>query len=229
MKTLLTNLLGLFYPQKCPTCAKIINNYEEILCLSCRMELPETNFTENEGNMIEKSFYGRIPIEEATSLLFFSKRGIVQKLIHRLKYSKQEQIGSFLGKWLGTKMLLSNRFNCLDCIIPVPLHPKKLKKRGYNQVISFGESLSNKLNIPMIENKLLRVSRSNTQTFKNRFERWKNVEEIFELSDIDFFKNQHILLIDDVVTTGATLESCCVQLMKTKNIKISIATMVITE
>ena len=134
-----------------------------------------------------------------------------------------------MGEWLGTKILQSKRFNSLDCIIPVPLHPKKLKKRGYNQVRSFGESLSNKLNIPMIENKLLRVSKSNTQTYKNRFERSKNVEEIFELPDINIFKNQHILLIDDVVTTGATLESCCVQLMKTKNIKISIATMVITE
>lgn len=229
MKTALSNLLGLFYPKKCPTCAKVISNYEEILCLSCKMELPIIDFTDNEDNIIEKLFYGRIPVEAATSLLYFNKRGIVQRLIHQLKYKGQQEIGKFLGEWLGKKMLLTNRFNSLDCIIPVPLHPKKLKKRGYNQVDTFGESLSKRLEIPLINDKLLRISKSNTQTFKNRFERWKNVEEIFELSDKEFFKNKHILLIDDIVTTGATLESCCIQLLKTDNIKISIATMAITE
>jgi len=229
MKTSLTNLISLFYPRKCPACSKIISNYEEILCLSCRLDLPITDYTEIKGNKVEKSFYGRIPIEAATSLLYFNKRGIVQKLIHQLKYRKQQQIGLFLGNCLGDKMIVSKRFDTLNCIICVPLHPKKLKKRGYNQVRTFGESLSKKLNIPLIENQLIRTSKSNTQTFKNRFDRLKNMEEIFKISDRDFLKNKHILLIDDVITTGATLEACCLQLMETENIKISIATMVITQ
>ena len=229
LKTAIRNLFGLFYPKICATCTKVLLNYEEILCFSCSVDLPITNFTKIKENKAEKSFYGRVPIMAVTSLLYFNKRGKVQKLIHQLKYKNQQQIGQFLGDWLGEEIIESKRFENIDCIIPVPLHPKKLKKRGYNQVITFGESLSKKLKIPLIENKLIRISKSYTQTFKNRFDRWKSVEEIFELSDKDFFENKHILLIDDVITTGATLEACCLQLMQTKNIKISIATMVITE
>ncbi|MCF6297230.1 MAG: ComF family protein [Flavobacteriaceae bacterium] len=229
IKIAMINLFGLFYPKKCLTCAKVLLNYEEILCFSCRVDLPITNFTKIKENKTEKTFYGRVPVIAATSLLYFSKRGKVQKLIHQLKYKNQQQVGQFLGDWLGEEIIESKRFENIDCIIPVPLHPKRLKKRGYNQVITFGESLSKKLKIPLVENKLIRISKSYTQTFKNRFDRWKSVEEIFELSDSKIFENKHILLIDDVITTGATLEACCVQFMQAKNIKISIATMTITE
>jgi ComF family protein len=192
------------------------------------MDLPITNFTANKANEVEISFYGRVPVLSATSLLFYNRRGNVQKLIHQLKYKNQQQIGSFLGNWLGEEMFLSGRFKAIDFIVPVPLHPRKIKKRGYNQVTTFGASLSEKLMVPYVENKLISVSKSNTQTLKSRLERSVNVEEKFQLADHDFFKNKHVLLIDDVITTGATLEACCIALMRSDNVTISIATMAFT-
>ena len=224
----LKNIFNLFFPELCQICEKPLTKGESILCVTCRSDLPLTNFSKLKGNKVETSFYGRIPLHAATSLLYFNKKGNTQKLIHQLKYRRQQQIGAFLGNWLGEAMLLSKRFENIDCIIPVPLHPKKLKKRGYNQVITFGKSLSEILNIPLLENVLIRISTSNTQTFKSRFERSANVEEKFDLIDKEILKNKHILLIDDVITTGATLEACCIHLMQTPNIKISIATMTYT-
>ena len=229
MQSVLNNLIGLFYPKICPTCAKVLTNYEEILCFACRIDLPLTKFSKFDNNKTEKIFFGRVEVEAATSLLHYNKKGNVQKLIHNLKYKKQQKIGILLGKLLGDEILSSNRFDNLDCIIPVPLHPKKLKIRGYNQVTKFGETLSDKLTIPFHENILRGRAMSKTQTHKNRFDRLKNLENNFELTNTEFLKNKHVLLIDDVVTTGATLEACCIQLRKIKNLKISIATMAITD
>lgn len=224
----LKNIFNLFFPELCQICEKSLNKGESVLCVSCRTDLPLTNFSKLKGNKVEISFYGKIPLNAATSLLYFNKKGNTQKLIHQLKYKHQQQIGNFFGNWLGEEILLSKRFENIDCIIPVPLHPKKFKKRGYNQVITFGKSLSEIMNIPLLENVLVRISTSNTQTFKNRFERSTNVEEKFDLIDKEILRNKHILLIDDVITTGATLEACCIQLLQSSNIKISIATMTYT-
>lgn len=228
MINLVKDITNLFYPELCFVCDKTLTKHEFHVCIACRMDLPITNFTANKANEVEISFYGRIPVLNATSLLFYNRRGNVQKLIHQLKYKNQQQIGSFLGNWLGEEILLSDRFNNIDYIIPVPLHPRKLKKRGYNQVTTFGLNLSEKLKIPYLENKLISVSKSNTQTLKSRLERSINVEEKFQLADHELFKNKHVLLIDDVITTGATLEACCIALMQSQNIKISIATMAFT-
>lgn len=229
MKSVTNDLLGLFYPKICLTCAKVLIKYEEILCFSCRTELPLTNFSEFKENEVERTFYGRIQVEAGTSLLHYSKKGIVQKLIHQLKYKKQQQIGAFLAELLGDEMMQYSRFNTVDCIIPVPLHPKKLKSRGYNQVTLFGQILSQKLNIPYFDDILKGKVSLKTQTHKSRFDRLKHLEDNFELTNKELLKNRHILLIDDVVTTGATLEACCIQLNQVKNIKISIATMAITD
>ena len=229
MKSVIKDILGLFYPQICLTCAKVLTKYEEILCFSCRTDLPVTNFSKLNENEIEKIFYGRIPVEAATSLLHYSKKGSVQKLIHQLKYKKQQHIGILLGEMLGDEMQLYNRFNTVDCIIPVPLHPKKLKSRGYNQVTLFGQTLSQKLNVPYYSDILKGKVSQKTQTHKSRFDRLKHLEDNFELVNKELLENMHILLIDDVVTTGATLEACCIQLSQSKNIKISIATMAITD
>ena len=229
MNSSLKNLFGLFYPKKCLACAKVLIKYEEILCFSCKIDLPLTNFTSIGENETEKIFYGRIPLESATSLLHFSKRGKVQKLIHNLKYKNQQELGNFFGELLGDELLLSGRFNSIDCIIPVPLHKKKIKKRGYNQVTTFGNRLSQKLSIPYYENILVKNVMIKTQTFKTRSDRSKNIKNLFELNDIELLQGKHILLIDDVVTTGATLEACWLVLNQTKKIKISIATMAITD
>jgi len=222
------NTFNIFFPELCLICGNSLVKNNQIICVSCMSNLPLTNFSDWENNEVEKSFFGRVPIEAATSLLYFNRKSKVQQLIHQLKYKNQQKIGVFLGDWLGENMVASKRFETLDYIIAVPLHKNKLKKRGYNQVTKFGERISYKLNIPLLENVLIRISKSKTQTFKTRFERSKKIEEHFQLSDKEILKNKHILLIDDIITTGATLEACCIQLLQTKNIKISVATMAYT-
>ena len=219
----------LFFPRTCVCCDEQLVKNEVEICLKCRFELPITNFTDETDNKVAQAFYGRVKIEFATSLLFYRTKGISQKIIYQLKYKGKQGVGSILGKWLGLELKESKRFSSIDYIVPVPLHPKKLKKRGYNQLSTFGNSISQILEVPLIHDVLIKKFATNTQTLKRRFERWKNVNEIFYLSDTSIFKNKHILLIDDVITTGATLEACALELSKTKDIKISIATMTFTE
>ncbi|KUO67084.1 MAG: amidophosphoribosyltransferase [Lutibacter sp. BRH_c52] len=226
---IIKDIFAVFFPETCLCCNENLSTNEAIICLSCRHDLPLTNFSFEENNLIEKSFYGRIPLENATSLFYFFKKGNVQHLIHELKYKKQQQVGTFVGDWLGEQIYESHRFKTIDCIIPVPLHPKKLKKRGYNQVTTFGESLAKKLEIPYNPSILTRISSTKTQTKKLRLERWKNVQELFHVQNNLALENKHILLIDDVITTGATLEACYEALRHTKNLKISIACMAYTK
>ncbi len=228
MLNTLQNIFNVFFPDICVICENQLIKEENLLCISCRSDLPLTNFSKWKNNKVETSFQGRILIENATSLLYYKRKGNVQKLIHQLKYKNQQKIGKVLGDWLGEEILSTKRFGKFDFIIPVPLHTNKLKKRGYNQVTTFGESMGNKLNTEFLEDVLICVTKSKTQTFKNRFERSSNVEEKFDVSDKEVLKNKHVLLIDDIITTGATLEACCIQLLKIENIKISIATMAYT-
>jgi len=228
----LKDIFHLFFPKTCLCCQEQLLRNEKVICLKCRYELPDTDFTEELNNKIEQTFFGRIPIAFATTLLLYKTKSKSQKLIYQLKYNNHQEIGVFLGKWLGNQLNNSKRFNALkpiDYIVPVPLHPKKFKARGYNQLTTFGKSISEIINAAYIDNLLIKKSFSDTQTLKQRFERWKNVREIFYLTNVNFFENKHILLIDDVITTGATLEACALQLLQTKNIKISIATMAYTE
>lgn len=225
----LKNIYELFYPELCLCCNKALTINEPTICINCRHDLPLTNFTNEATNLVEKSFYGRIQIESATALFYFFKKGKIQHLIHALKYKNQQQVGTLLGNWLGSELVKSNRFSTVDCVIPVPLHKNKLKTRGYNQVTYFGESLANNLQIPFNETVLERISFTKTQTKKVRFERWNNVQELFFVEDEKALENKHILLIDDIITTGATLEACCKAFEKTKNIKISIACMAYTK
>jgi len=226
---ILKDLFNLFYPKLCANCNKQLIKNENAICTFCRHDLPLTNFTNYSENKITKSFYGKILIEKANALLFYRKTGITKKLIHELKYKGNEEIGVFFGNWLGEILKENNQFSNVDCIIPVPLHPKKRKERGYNQVSKFGERLSYYLEKPFVETILLRTSTSKTQTFKARFERFNNNDTKFQLSNTTALKNKHILLIDDVITTGATLEACAKELQKTEGVKISILTMAYTE
>jgi ComF family protein len=226
---ILTDFFTLFYPVLCGICEEQLVMNEKTICTLCRHDLPLTNFTNFTDNSVTQTFYGRVEIEKGYSLLYFRKEGVTQKLIHELKYRGNEQIGEFFGNWLGEIILEKEEFKDIDAIIPVPLHPKKLKERGYNQVTKFGKKVSEQLAIPYLENELVRVSASKTQTFKARFERFSNVDTKFLLKNPENFNNKHVLLIDDVITTGATLESCAKEFQKSSNCKISIVTMAFSD
>ncbi len=226
---ILNDFFRIFYPKICVNCSNQLSYSESILCTFCRHDLPLTHYLNYSENKITKIFYGRFSVEKANSLLYYRKEGITKKLIHELKYKGNEEIGVFFGNWIGEVLKENNEFKNIDFIVPVPLHSKKLQQRGYNQLTKFGKVLSNYLNKPFLENILLRKSKSKTQTFKARFERFNTIDTKFQLNDKLIFKNKHILLLDDVITTGATLEACAKELLKIEGVKISIITMAYTE
>ncbi|MGY0391481.1 ComF family protein [Bizionia sp. KMM 8389] len=174
-----------------------------------------------------KVLYGRIPIELGTALLRYEKKGATQNLIHNLKYKGFEEIGTFLGSWLGSELQKIPAYQDIDMVIPVPLHKKKLRKRGYNQVTKFGKELANYLDAEYVDDVLIKVSNTSSQVTKNRLTRWLSNVEVFKAVNTNRIHNKHILLVDDIITTGATLEACGLELLKSKQVKISIATMAI--
>jgi ComF family protein len=225
----LKDLFYLFYPSICSNCSEQLLQNENVICTFCRHDLPLTNFTSYTKNKVSAIFFGRVTIEKAYSLLLFRKEGITKNLIHDLKYRGNEGVCIFFGNLLGEILMKNKEFSTVDLIVPVPIHLKRKKIRGYNQVTKFGERLSTYLNIPFIEDVLVRQSSTKTQTLKARFERFNDLETKFLVNNTTQFKGKHLLIIDDVITTGATLEACASALLKTPNIKISILTMAYTE
>lgn len=225
----LSDLLELFYPDCCIHCKHLLLEGENILCVLCLHNLPIIPITDYSNNSITQIFYGRIPVELGFSLLYFRKKGITKSIIHELKYKGNEIIGSWLGTWIGDRLKTESKFLEADYIIPVPLHKKKLRVRGFNQVDRFAQELSAALQTPLVKNHLLRISATKTQTFKARFERFYNVKTKFEVRQPTKFENKHLLLVDDVLTTGATLEACAKEFLKIKGCKVSFITMAYTE
>lgn len=222
------DFLDLIFPRVCYGCETSLTLNEKVLCTSCLHNVPIADHHLAKDNPTEKIFYGRIPVENATSLLLFEKKGMVQKLIHNLKYRGHEEIGSFLGTWLGSEIRELPAWKDVTMIIPVPLHKQKLRKRGFNQVAKFGQEISKALQVPYRDDVLLKVSATQTQTIKKRLARWGSIDETFVLENENSLENAHILLVDDLVTTGATLEACALKLLKIPGVKISIATMAVT-
>jgi ComF family protein len=223
------DLTNLFYPKICNCCDSPLLKAEQVICTSCLHQLPTTSYHFDNENTTKKVFDARLPLENATSLLYFKKKGLVQNLIHNLKYRRQEDVGILLGNWLGEELVSHSGFINIDSVIPVPLHRKKLKQRGFNQVTAFGKELAKKLNAEFVDDVLVKKSSSRTQTFKKRLGRWGSIDATFMIENCEKLENKHILLVDDLVTTGATLEACGNKLLKIKNIKLSIATMAITD
>lgn len=224
-----SHLFDLFYPPICACCEENLLDQEHIVCLLCRFDLPLVDNLDFTTNAISKVFEGRVLLEKSASFLLYRETGKAKQLIHELKYKNNQQIGVFIANWFGKILVKSEQFQNIDYIIPVPLHKKKLKKRGYNQLTTFGNKLSEILEIKYNDELLKRISFTKTQTHKNRLDRFQNTDSKFVLEEPNLLTNKHILLIDDVVTTGATLEACCKELMKAENVKISIITMAITE
>lgn len=225
----LSQLFGLFYPEVCVCCQTQLLDQEQLICLTCQFDLPLVDNQDYRSNVVTRIFEGRVPIESGASYLFYHELGKTKQLIHQLKYHNRQEVGTVIAQQLGRQLKKTQIFNKIDCIIPVPLHRKKLKKRGYNQLTKFGHKLGKILNTHYRDDLLKRVSFTQTQTKKKRLDRFQNTDSRFVLEHPERLYNWHILLIDDVITTGATLEACCQELMKVEGVKISVVTMVVTE
>lgn len=223
------NLINLFFPKACSGCNSFLLANENVICTVCRHEIPLTNHHKIENNEAVVKFYGRIPIEFAAALFYFHKKGIVQEMIHKLKYKGHQEVGTAIGYWYAEELKTIAELNSVDYIIPVPLHKKRLKERGYNQVEAFGRALSDSMGIPYNDTVLIRNVYSKTQTKKNLLGRSEVVESIFSATYNEALHNKHFMLIDDVITTGSTLEACGRELLKIPGAKLSIVCMAMTQ
>ncbi len=221
------NLINLFFPKVCLACTNVLVDNEVSICTNCRHDLPVTNFHFDNSDEMKKVLYGRVKVENGTALLRFQKKGIVQHLIHNLKYKGYQEVGEFLGSWLGEELKMVEDYKNVDIVIPVPLHKRKLRKRGFNQVTRFAKEIADSLNASYSDSVLIKISDTKSQVNKSRLARWTESNEIFSIQNLDEINNKHILLVDDLITTGATIEACSNQLLKAKNVKISVVTMAI--
>lgn len=224
IKNYLTDFSHLLFLHQCLGCAAEIKKYTDLLCFKCNASLPETNFSSLENNPVEQTFIARINIARATSVFYFTKESLLQHLLIQLKYKQHPSVGIFLGKKLGNALVNSLRFNNIDCMIPLPLSKEKLKSRGYNQAELICKGIQEKWNIPIQENLVIRGIDTHSQTKENRVNRWQNMKGVFFVPHPATLLNKNILLVDDVITTGATLEACGQAILDAGAASISIAT-----
>jgi len=213
---------SLLFPETCKKCGNELLGKEDIICRKCISDLPRTNFEKDRQNPVAQLFWGKIPINYAFSIFYFRKGETVQKLIHLLKYKKNRKAGAILGKIAGNIIKEMTFVPEIDFIVPVPLHPKKLRIRGYNQCEVLAKSISKSTGIAVNSDVLIRSIYNVSQTKKGKYERWQNVEGIFNVTNSKLFEGKHIMVIDDIITTGSTLEACCYSLSKIPNIRISV-------
>ena len=205
-ETIFNDFVSLFYPRYCLGCSGSLVKGEDVICSRCMLEMPQTNYHLEQVNPLQQRFLGRLDVQLISALFRFSKNGVIQHLLHELKYKRHPEIGIMLGNLYGHKLKDCTR--SLDLIVPVPLHPSRYRKRGYNQSAMFAKGLSDTLNIPYSDHILKRSTNTLTQTKKTKLRRWENVSSVFQLADEQQIKNKNLLLVDDVITTGATLEAC---------------------
>ncbi|TAL51857.1 MAG: ComF family protein [Chitinophagaceae bacterium] len=225
LKEIKDSLLQLVFPHVCSGCGSDLLNEESQLCLRCLTAMPETNFHIHANNPVEKIFWGRLQLVSATAQYYFTKESLMQRLMHQFKYKGNKELGLQLGRLMGSGLKETDRFNNIEGLIPLPLFPSKEKKRGYNQATILCEGMAEIMNVPVLRNIIVRTEYTETQTKKGRLERWINMEGKFELVNEDVIQNKHILLVDDVITTGATLEACGIELLRAGNVKLSVATL----
>ncbi|MCR5888118.1 ComF family protein [Hymenobacter sp. J193] len=227
LPSLVADFVSLLFPQLCLGCSDLLARGEDHICTSCRAQLPFTDYhlLPEAENPLARRFWGKVPVQHALSYLRFLRRGRVQHLLHQLKYRNQPEIGRVLGCWYGAELarhgLLTHDVNL---IAPVPLHPRKLAKRGYNQTDSFAQGLADTLQLPWQAEALRRIEHTVSQTRKNRVQRWENVAEVFAVANPAEVAGKHVLVVDDVLTTGATLEACALVLLAAGARAVSIAT-----
>jgi ComF family protein len=225
----LSDFVSLLFPQLCSACGESLITNEHLICTDCRYNLPFTNFHLFPDNIVAQQFWGKMPLEGGYALYYFNKGGKIQNLMHQFKYKGMHQIGNLLGSIAGAQLAKNELFKTVDIIIPVPLHKKRLQQRGYNQSACFAEGLALKLNAPVENDNLVRVAATETQTRKSRFARFENMQEVFVVRNPEKLINKHVLLVDDIITTGSTLEACGTELLKIDGVKLSVATIAYAE
>lgn len=218
-----SDFINLFFPNTCAACSEKLLFNEKAICTKCLYDLPKTNFHKEPENPVSRLFWGKIYIENATAYYYFHKGSKFQDLIHKLKYNNRQDIGFLLGLLLGNDLAESEHYKHIDFIVPVPLHPKREKKRGYNQSDCIVNGIAEGMKKTADFKTLVRTVETSTQTKKNKEERWQNVKNIFSVKSADKFKNKHILLVDDVITTGSTIEACAKAVLEIENTKVSVA------
>jgi len=223
MFSYLDDFFSLLFPKYCNGCERVLVKGEECFCNYCISNLPKTDFHTYKNNPVEMVFAGRVPVFRATAFCFFRKGNMVQHIIHLLKYKGSKEIGTYLGLLFGLSLLENKEFQSIDVILPIPLHAKKQKKRGYNQSEYIANGIAKIMAKPVDVTSLIRVVNTSTQTKRSRYARWENASEIFQLTDPEKLTGKHILLVDDIITTGATIESAAQQLIHLKGTKISVA------
>ncbi len=223
MKSIAKSLLQLVYPHYCIGCGSDYLGLQQQICSRCTHQLPETGFFHQPNNPVEKAFFGRIRVEKAGALYYFTKLSLVQELLVQLKYHHNKQAGLFLGRMMGYALRSEPRFADVDVLVPLPLNPKKQFKRGYNQAEVLCEGVREVWSRPLNAKAIQREKFTDSQTTQNRLARWQNMEGVFKVVHPDQLINQHVLLVDDVITTGATLEACGQILNSIPNCRLSIA------
>lgn len=217
------DFISLLFPRLCYACGNNLMRNETLICTECYILIPRTNYHLKPDNPVSQLFWGRCNIERAAAFSFYTRESRIRKLIHQLKYKGIKEIGSELGRIYGNTLKSSEFLKEIDLIIPVPLHPSKIRQRGFNQSDLIAGGLSESTGIPVDSDLLERKTVTKTQTRKSRYDRWTNVQDIFKVTGENRLKDMHILLVDDVITTGSTIEACANELLKGENIKVSVA------
>ncbi len=226
--TILHSLIGLFYPDYCLGCGRPLLSGEKYICVDCITDLPYTYFTNSRKNLVSELLWGRInKLKKAYSLCYFTKSSQLQSLLHNLKYNKKPEVGLELGTYLAHEFEKANMTD-FDVIVPVPLHPKKLRIRGYNQSEKIAQGIRRVIDKPVDSRSIVRHIFTNTQTKKDKVQRWDNVKNIFKIKNSQKLENKHILIVDDVITTGSTIESMANEIEKVKGVDISVASVAIS-
>lgn len=226
-RELCSGFLHLIYPNLCVGCEADLPFEFDCFCLRCRQQLQLTNMHTQAENAFTERFWGRLPLVTGASMYYFSRRSPIQKALHQLKYKNQPEIGIRLGRRFGQLLAQSESFREIQGIVPVPLHPKKERQRGYNQSAMFAQGLAETMRVPVLVDNLIRKTNSETQTHKKRMERFENVGEVFAVRKPEKLRGKHLLIVDDVLTTGATLEACGGALREVPDIRLSMATIAI--
>ncbi len=218
-------IVALLYPQTCVVCGLPLSSQGGCLCVQCDMKLPRTNLHRQVDNAAEQLFWGKTTLQRATSYFYYHRGSDFRQILHRLKYRGEKEIGTKMGRQLAAELLVDGFFDGVDYLLPVPLHPKKQRIRGYNQSEYIALGISAVTGIPLLKQALTRQKYTETQTRKSVFERWANVEGIFKLHTPQLLEGKHVLLIDDVLTTGSTCVACADAFSEIPHVQLSVLTL----